>query len=322
MCPLGVLCCMCGVPGHLAQFTDVSAGCVALRVQCSGPLGSCSAVCALGALCCVRGVLGHVAAVHRCARSVRCVARAVCWANWLLFTSVPARCVALCVPCPWPLGSCSPVCTLGVLYCVCRVLGHLAPVHRCVRSACCVATAVSWASWLLFTGVYVRSVVLLLRCPEPLGSCTPVPPLSVLCCVYGVLGLLASVHQCVDSVCCVACTVCWAPWLLFTVVLPWRVVLGAQYPGPLSSSSPSRVQCPGPLGLCSPVCALAVLWCVCGLSLRGAHLSICMAVFHSRQALGPVQASTRPSGRRLFHSRQGLGTLLGAYSSMLTAAVR
>ena len=39
--------------------------------------------------------------------------------------------------CPGPLGSCSPVCPLGVLLCVCGVLGHLASVHRCARSVCC-----------------------------------------------------------------------------------------------------------------------------------------------------------------------------------------
>ena len=58
-----------------------------------------------------------------------------------------------CVQCPGPLGSCSPVCPRGLLCCVCGVLGHLAPVHRCARSVCCVACAVSWATWLLFTGV-------------------------------------------------------------------------------------------------------------------------------------------------------------------------
>ena len=57
-----------------------------------------------------------------------------------------------CVQCPGPLGSCSPV-SCGLLCCVCGVLGHLAPVHRCARSICCVACAVSWATWLLFTGV-------------------------------------------------------------------------------------------------------------------------------------------------------------------------
>ena len=55
--------------------------------------------------------------------------------------------------CPGPLGSCSPVCPRGLLWCVCGVLGQLAPVHRCARSVCCVACAVSWAPGLLFTGV-------------------------------------------------------------------------------------------------------------------------------------------------------------------------
>ena len=58
-----------------------------------------------------------------------------------------------CVQCPGPLGSCSPVCPRGLLCCVCGVLGHLAPVHRCARSVRCVACAVSWATWLPFTGV-------------------------------------------------------------------------------------------------------------------------------------------------------------------------
>ena len=38
----------------------------------------------------------------------------------------------------------------------------------------------SWASWLLFTGVLARCVVLHVRCPGPLGSCSPV---CVLCAV-------------------------------------------------------------------------------------------------------------------------------------------
>ena len=48
---------------------------------------------------------------------------------------------------------------------VCSVLGRLAPVHRCARAVCCVASAVSWATWLLFTGVLSRCVVLRVRCP-------------------------------------------------------------------------------------------------------------------------------------------------------------
>ena len=140
-------------------------------VRCPGPLGPCSPVCLLGALRCVCGVQGHLAPVHRCAPSVRCFACAVSWATWLLFTDVLAWFVVLHVPCPGPLDSCSPVRPLGVLCCAQGVLGHLAPVHRCVCLVCCFVCAVSWATWLLFTGVPARCVALRLRCPGPLGSC-------------------------------------------------------------------------------------------------------------------------------------------------------
>ena len=293
VCPLGVVCCVCGVLGLPAPFhgcarsvccvacavswasrllftgvparcvvlrvvswasrllfTGAYARCVVLRVRCPGPPGFCSPVCPLGVLCCVCGVLGLLARVHRCARSVCCVACAVSWASWLLFTGVPARCVVVRVRCPGPPSSCSPVCPLGVLCCVCGVLGLPAPVHRCARSLCCVACAVSWVSWLLFTGVPARCVVLRVRCPGPPGSCSPVRPLGVLCCVCGVLGLPASVHRCARSVCCVGCAVSWASWLLFTGVPARCVVL--------------RVRRPGPPGSCSPVCPLGVLCCVCG----------------------------------------------------------
>ena len=245
VCPLPVLCCACGVLGHLAPvhrcarsvrcvvcavswatwllFTCAPARCVASRVRRPGPRGSCSPVC----------------------RSVCCVACAVSWATWLPFTSAPAPSSALFVRRPGPLGSCSPVCPLGVLFCVCGVLGHLAPVHRCARSVCCVAPTVSWATWLLFTGAPAPSLALLLRCPGPLGSCSPVCPLGVLFCMCSVLGHLAPVHWCARSVCRVACAVSWATWLLFTGVPAWCVVL--------------RVRCPGPLGSCSPVRPLGVL---------------------------------------------------------------
>ena len=123
-----------------------------------------------------------------------------------------------CVRCPRPLGSCSPVCPLGALHCVCGVQGHLAPVHRCARSVRCSTCAVSWATWLMFTGVLAWFVVLRVRCPGPLGSCSPVRPLGLLCCVWGVLGHLAPVHRCVRLVCCFVCAVSWAIWLLFTGV--------------------------------------------------------------------------------------------------------
>ena len=213
-------------------------------VQCPGPLGCCSPVCPRGLLCCVCGVLGHLAPVHQCARSVCCVAFAVSWATSPPFGGAPAGCVVLHVRCPGPLGFCSPVRPLGVLLCVCGVLGHWAPVHRCARSVCCVACAVSWATWFLFTGVPARFVVLCLRCPGPLGSCLPVCPLGVLCCVCGVLGPSAPAHRCARPVCCVACAVSWATWLLFTGALTRCVAL--------------RARCPGPLGSCSPVCRAVV----------------------------------------------------------------
>ena len=74
---------------------------------------------------------------------------AVSWAVGLLFTGVPARFAVLRLRCPGPPRSCSPVCSLGVLCCMCGVLGHLAPVHQCAR---CV------------------------RCACAMGGCVPLPP--------------------------------------------------------------------------------------------------------------------------------------------------
>ena len=186
---------------------------------------------------------------------------AVSWAAWLLFTGVPARFAVLRLRCPGPLGSCSPVCSLGVLCCVCVVPGHLAPVHRCARSVCCFACAVSWATWLLFTGVPARCVVLRVRCPGPLGSCSPVCPLVVLCCVCGVLGHLAPVHRCARSVCCFACAVSRASWLLFT---------GVPGHGVSSLCCPRCTRVCGVLALlapvhrCSALCAVRVCrWWLC-----------------------------------------------------------
>ena len=173
-------------------------------VRCPGPLGSCSPVCQLGALRCVCGVQGHLAPVHRCARSVRCFACAVSWATWRLFTGVPAWFVALRVRCPGPLGSCSPLRPLGVLCCVWAVLGHLAPVHRCVRSVCCFVCAVSWAIWLLFTDVPGRGVTPLC-CPRCLRVC-------------GVLAQVAPGHRrarCVRCACAVGGCVSLPPPLNF-----------------------------------------------------------------------------------------------------------
>ena len=137
-----------------------------LLVRCPGPLGSCSPVRPLRALLCLCGVLGHLAPVHRCARVVCRVACAVSWVTRLLFTGAPARCVVLCVGCPGPLGSCSPVCPLGVLLCVCGVLGNLVPVHQLARPWCPVA---------LLSSVLVR-----VRCPRPRGACSLVCALCAL----------------------------------------------------------------------------------------------------------------------------------------------
>ena len=145
-------------------FTVVPARCVVLRVRCPGPLGSCSPGYPRGVLCWLCGVLGHLAPVHRCACSVCCALCAASRATWLLFTCVYARCVVLCVPCPWPLASCSPLISLAVLCCVHGVLGRLAPVLQCARAVC-------WA---------VR-------------------------CTCGDLGHLAPDHQCTRWVCCIAC---------------------------------------------------------------------------------------------------------------------
>ena len=273
-------------------------------LQCPGPLGSCSPVCLRSLLCGVCGVLGHLAPVHRCARSVCCVACAVFWATWLPFTGAPAGCVVLLVRCPGPLGSCSPVRPLGVLLCVCGVLGHLAPVHRCARSVCCVACAVSWATWLLFTGVPARCFVLRVWCPWPLGSCSPVCPLGVLCyvcdvlghlapvlrcarwvccSVCGVLGHLAPVHRCACSVCCFACAVPWATWLpvhrgapsVGCVACAVSRATWLLFTGVSARCVALRVRCPWPPGSCSPVRLLDALCCVCGVLGHLAPVHLC-----------------------------------------------
>ena len=268
VCTLCVWCCVYGVLGLPAPvhrcarsvcgvactaswasrllLAGVHALCVVLRVRCPGLPGSCSTARTPCVWCCVYGVLVLLAPVHRCARSVRGVALTVSWASQLLFTGAHALCVVLCVRCPGPPGSCSPVRTLCVWCWVYGVLGLLAPVHRCARSVRGVACTASWASRLLFTGVHALCVVLRVRCPGPPGSCSPVCTLCVWCCVYGVLGLPAPVHRCARPACGAACTVSWASWLLFTGVHALRVVL--------------CVRCPGPPGSCSPVCTLCV-WC-------------------------------------------------------------
>ena len=140
--------------------TGAPARCVILRVRCRpGPFGSSSHLRPFRVLYCVCGVLGYLAPVLRCASSVRFVACAGSWATWLLLTGVLARCVVFRVRCYGQLSSCSPVCSLGALCCVCGGQGHLPPVHRCACAVCCAACEVCLATWLLFTGVPARCAV-------------------------------------------------------------------------------------------------------------------------------------------------------------------
>ena len=129
------------------------------------------------------------------------------WATWHLFTAVPL--VAVCF--------------------MSGLLGHLSSVHRCARPRSCVVCAVSLATWLVFTVVPARCVVLRVWSPRPLKICSLVCLPFVFCCVCSVLGHLAHVHRCATR-----CSV-------------------------------FRVWSPGPLGFCSPVCPPEVLCCVCGL---------------------------------------------------------
>ena len=182
---------------------------------------------------------------------------------------MPARCVVLRVRCPGPLGSCSPVCPLGVLCRVCGVLGPLAPVHRCARPVCCVPCTVSW----------------------PLGSCSPVCSLGVLCGVCGVVGHLAPVHRYARSVCCAVGCVCGV------------ACVGRRCRALTRSSGRRLARSRQGLG-----------------TLQVRTRPSGWRLFRSRQGLGIPRLCTHPSGRQLFRSRQGLGSLPGAHTSVRTAA--
>ena len=139
-----------------------------------------------------------------------CAVCMVSWPTWLLFTGVHGRCVVLRVRCPGPLGSCSLVCTLCVLCCVCCVLGHLTRVHRCARSVCHVACAPSWATWLLFTGLHARHVVLCVWCHWLLCSCSRALACGVLClrCPWPTCAWSAVCYV----VCCAPVSPCFGVW--------------------------------------------------------------------------------------------------------------
>ena len=173
-------------------FTGVHALCVVLRV----PFGPFVLVCSCG---------------------VWCVVRVVSWDTWFVFSGVAVccgvcgvRCAVLRVRCPRPSGPCSPVRTPGLWCCVGGVLGRLAPVHRCACAVFCVVCALSWATWLLFTGVPAWRV--LCRVFGVLGPVVPfhrraVCLVGVLCGVCGVPGHVIPVHRCASLVCCVVCAV-------------------------------------------------------------------------------------------------------------------
>ena len=144
--------------------------------------------------------------------------------------------------CHWPGGS------AGLPQCV-RPMGYwFFPVPR-PPYVC----AVSLAALLLFTGVPARSAVLRLRCPGPLGSCSPVCSLGVLCCLCGVLGHLAPVHRCARCVRCVCAEAGSDPRDHFGVT--WGVYLCAGKP-PLAdiilSHPPDLTRCDSVIGLAIP----------------------------------------------------------------------
>ena len=279
LCLLGVLCFVCGVLGHLAPLHRFahSMRCVCRISAHLAPVHWCARSVCLVACAVSSATWLLFTGVH-----VRCAVCAVSLAAWLPLASVPAPCVRLCVWCPWQLGSRLPVCTLGVLcvrcpwpvnscsavcphrvLCVrspwplgscsavrplgvfCSLFGdldHLAPVHRCARSVCCFACAVSLAISRLFSGVYVscilcgvlrRVALLIVRTGSALRPASP----RALCSFFWVL-----------------------LWFVFLglIVIPWHLVLCRgcdRRSASLVCLSPPR-WCAAP----RPVCLLSVCW--------------------------------------------------------------
>ena len=105
------------------------------------------------------------------------------------------------VPDPWGVVCCQPSLSRPGCACVCRVHGPLALVHRC---AC---------------PVWRRLGVPCVRCPWPLGACSPVCVLSVLCvwCLWLLWGqsLCFLVLSCLSRFVFFLCALCVCrPWLL------------------------------------------------------------------------------------------------------------
>ena len=243
---------------------------------------------------------------------------------------MPAWCDVLRVRCPGPRGSWSLVCSLGALRSVCGLMGHLAPVHRCAHSACCVACAVSWATWLLLTAVHAWRVALCVC--GVLGHLAPVHPgarlvcgvacavsratwlpspvcsLGVWCCVRGVLGLLAHLLRFARSVCRAVCCVCG--------------VLGHLAPVHRCARWMRCVACAGPR------CRMRTRLSGRRLVVAGrrsvpsgrAHVHPDGGCFVAGRGWVHCLGHTRPSERRLFRGPQGLGSLLGRHASIRTAA--
>ena len=129
---------------------------------------------------------------------------------------------------------------------------------------CCVACAASWATWLLFTGVPARCVVLRVRCPGP----------------------FAPVHRCARSVCCAVCCECGGALRGAHLSIPMAAVRSQQGLGTLRAHTrPS-----GRRLFCSRQ----------GLgTLRARTRPSGRQLFPSRQGLVCCRARTRPSRRRL-----------------------
>ena len=118
--------------------------------------------------------------------------------------------------------------------------------------------AVSWAAWLLLTGVPARFAVLRLRCPGPLGSCSLVRALGVLCGVCGVLGHLAPVHgcaRCVRCACAMGGCVPVPPPLIFFFVMEEKEKQGRAY----SAGTGMGSWCGGAIVLCPLACVVGAV---------------------------------------------------------------